>query len=216
MQSLQTPLTGLNVGMFVLKNFQDIVGLFPASCSFRKWVERVVLFWGEGVSMLPLCLLYLGLNSRVQYSRVAGTLSQSSCYYYKPHTTLSTTLYRTNTTPRVFWETDSTFYSSSFLTMQLLILLWLILRRSNGFFTDDSNHHYSNLLYTSPNHKMDGENFSRKLLMLWVLSSPPFPLCHHLALRAPSYAYNQYLPQHQKCKVKTRLSYSCGMMGGSE
>ena len=154
------------------------------------------------------------IRSRVQYSRVAGTLSQSSCYYYKPHTTLSTTLYRTNTTPRVFWETDSTFYSSSFLTMQLLILLWLILRRSNGFFTDDSNHHYSNLLYTSPNHKMDGENFSRKLLMLWVLSSPPFPLCHHLALRAPSYAYNQYLPQHQKCKVKTRLSYSCGMMGG--
>ena len=100
--------------------------------------------------------------------------------------------------------------------MQLLILLWLILRRSNGFFTDDSNHHYSNLLYTSPNHKMDGENFSRKLLMLWVLSSPPFPLCHHLALRAPSYAYNQYLPQHQKCKVKTRLSYSCGMMGRGE
>ena len=79
---------------------------------------------------------------------------------------------------------------------------------------DDSNHHHSNLLYTSPNHTMDGENFSRKLLMLWVLSSPPFPLCHHLALRAPSYAYNQYLPQHQKCKVKTRLSYSCGMMGG--
>ena len=104
--------------------------------------------------------------SLVQYSRVAGTLSQSSCYYYKPHTTLSTTLYRTNTTPRVFWETDSTFYSSSFLTMQLLILLWLTLRRSNGFLTDDSNHHYSNLLYTSPNHKMDGENFSRKLLML--------------------------------------------------
>ena len=64
--------------------------------------------------------------------------------------------------------------------MQLLILLWLILRRSNGFFTDDSNLHYSNLLYTSPNHKMDGENFSRKLLMLWVLSSPPLPLCHHL------------------------------------
>ena len=98
--------------------------------------------------------------------------------------------------------------------MQLLILPWLTLRRSNGFLTDDSNHDYSNLLYTSPNHKMDGENFSRKLLMLWVLSSPPFPLCHHLALRAPSYAYNQYLPQHQKCKVKTRLSYSCGMMGG--
>ena len=44
MQSLQTPVTGLNVGMLVLKNFQDIVGLFPASCSFRKWVERVVLF----------------------------------------------------------------------------------------------------------------------------------------------------------------------------
>ena len=98
--------------------------------------------------------------------------------------------------------------------MQLLILPWLTLRRSNGFLTDDSNHDYSNLLYTIPNHKMDGENFSRKLLMLWVLSSPPFPLCHHLALRAPSYAYNQYLPQHQKCKVKTRLSYSCGMMGG--
>ena len=124
--------------------------------------------------------------SRVQYSRVAGTLSQSSCYYYKPHTTLSTTLYRTNTTPRVFWETDSTFYSSSFLPMQvpmqLLILPWLTLRRSNGFLTDDSNHDYSNLLYTSPNHKMDGENFSRKLLMLCVLSNPLLPFCQHLPL----------------------------------
>ena len=62
MQSLQTPVTGLNVGMLVLKNFQDMVGFFPASCSLRKWVERVVLFWGEGFSMLPLCLLYLDLN----------------------------------------------------------------------------------------------------------------------------------------------------------
>ena len=44
MQSLQTPVTGLNVGMLVFKNFQDMVGLFPASCSFRKWVESVVLF----------------------------------------------------------------------------------------------------------------------------------------------------------------------------
>ena len=44
------------------KNFQDKVGLFPASFSLRKWVDKVVLFWGEGVSMLALCLLNLDLN----------------------------------------------------------------------------------------------------------------------------------------------------------
>ena len=64
--------------------------------------------------MAVMAITFVMAISRVQYSRVAGTLSQSSCYYYKPHTTLSTTLYRTNTTPRVFWETDSTLYSSSF------------------------------------------------------------------------------------------------------
>ena len=54
-QSMQISVTGLNVGMFVFKNFQDKVGLFPASFSLRKWVDKVVLFWGEGVSMLALC-----------------------------------------------------------------------------------------------------------------------------------------------------------------
>ena len=40
---------------------------------------------------------------------------------------------------------------------------------------DDSNHHHSNLLYTSPNHTMDGENFRRKLYFVSVvLPSPPF------------------------------------------
>ena len=61
-QSMQTSVTGLNVGILVFKNFQEIVGLFPASFSFRKWVDNVVLFSGEGVSILALCLLYLGLN----------------------------------------------------------------------------------------------------------------------------------------------------------
>ena len=61
-QSMQISVTGLNVGMFVFKNFQDKVGLFPASFSLRNWVDNVVLFWGEGVSMLALCLLNLDLN----------------------------------------------------------------------------------------------------------------------------------------------------------
>ena len=61
-QSMQISVTGLNVGILVFKNFQEIVGLFPASFSLRKWVDSVVLFWGEGVSMLALCLLYLDLN----------------------------------------------------------------------------------------------------------------------------------------------------------
>ena len=52
-QSMQISVTGLNVGMFVFKNFQDKVGFFPASFSLRKWVDKVVLFWGDGVS--PKC-----------------------------------------------------------------------------------------------------------------------------------------------------------------
>ena len=84
--------------------------------------------------------------------------------------------------------------------MQLLILLWLTLRRSNGFLTDDSNHHHSNLPYTSPNHTMDGENFSRKLLMLWVLSSPPLPSCHHLALRDQAKLINNIYPSIKNVK----------------
>ena len=40
---------------------------------------------------------------------------------------------------------------------------------------DDSNHNHSNLLYTSPNHTMDGENFRRKLYVVSVvLPYPPF------------------------------------------
>ena len=61
-QSMHISVTGLNVGMFVFKNFQDKVGLFPASFSLRKCVDKVVLFLGEGVSMLALCLLNLDLN----------------------------------------------------------------------------------------------------------------------------------------------------------
>ena len=61
-QSLQISVTGLNVGMFVFKNFQDKVRFFPASFSLRKWVDKVVLFWGEGVSMLALCFLNLDLG----------------------------------------------------------------------------------------------------------------------------------------------------------
>ena len=61
-QRMQISITGLNVGLFVFKNFQDKVGLFPVSFSLRKWVDKVVLFWGEGVSMLALCLLNLDLN----------------------------------------------------------------------------------------------------------------------------------------------------------
>ena len=36
-QSMQTSVTGLNVGIKVFKNFKDIVGLF----SSRKWVDKV-------------------------------------------------------------------------------------------------------------------------------------------------------------------------------
>ena len=61
-QSMHISVTGLNVWTFVFKNFQDKVGLFPASFSLRKWVDKVVLFLGEGVSMLALCLLNLDLN----------------------------------------------------------------------------------------------------------------------------------------------------------
>ena len=50
------------MGIFVLKNFHSIEGLFPAACSFRKWVESVVLLSGEGVSRLDLCLLYVALK----------------------------------------------------------------------------------------------------------------------------------------------------------
>ena len=61
-QSMHISVTGLNVGMFVFKNFQDKVGLFPASFSLRKWVDKVVLFLGERVSMLAFCLLNLDLK----------------------------------------------------------------------------------------------------------------------------------------------------------
>ena len=40
-QSMQTSVTGLNVGIKVFTNFQEIVGLFPASFSSRKWVDKV-------------------------------------------------------------------------------------------------------------------------------------------------------------------------------
>ena len=62
MHSLHVPVTGLNDGMFVFRNFQEITGFFPAAFSLRKWVESVVLFWGEGFSKLVLCLLYLDLK----------------------------------------------------------------------------------------------------------------------------------------------------------
>ena len=42
------PVTGLNDGMFVFKNFQEIIGFLPAAFSPWKLVESVVLFWGEG------------------------------------------------------------------------------------------------------------------------------------------------------------------------
>ena len=61
-QSMHNSVTGLNVGILVFRNFQEMVGFFPSSFSLRKWVDNVVLFLGEGVSMLALCLLNLDLN----------------------------------------------------------------------------------------------------------------------------------------------------------
>ena len=55
-QSMHTSVTGLNVGILVFRNFQEMVGFFPSSFSLRKWVDNVVLFLGEGVSILALCL----------------------------------------------------------------------------------------------------------------------------------------------------------------
>ena len=57
--NLHVLVTGLNAGMFVFKNFHVMIGLFPLFCSFKKWVESVVLLSGVGVSRLHLCLLHL-------------------------------------------------------------------------------------------------------------------------------------------------------------
>ena len=51
--------TGLNVGIFFLRNFQVMIGLWPAVFSLKKWEDRVVLFLGMGSVILALCLLYL-------------------------------------------------------------------------------------------------------------------------------------------------------------
>ena len=59
-QSMHNSVTGF--GILVFRNFQEMVGFFPSSFSLRKWVDNVVLFLGEGVSMLALCLLNLDLN----------------------------------------------------------------------------------------------------------------------------------------------------------
>ena len=55
--------TGLKEGRLVLRNFQVSFGFSPAVFWFRKWVDRVVLFSGEGFSILDVCLLYLALKS---------------------------------------------------------------------------------------------------------------------------------------------------------
>ena len=67
---LFTFVTGLDVGILVFKNIQEIVGLFSASFSIRKLIDNVVLLWGEGVPMLALCLLYLELDSFVNPTHV--------------------------------------------------------------------------------------------------------------------------------------------------
>ena len=54
------------MGIFVLKNFHSIEGLFPAACSFRKWVESVVLLSGEGASFQRLIGFQKEIDARTQ------------------------------------------------------------------------------------------------------------------------------------------------------
>ena len=69
--------TGLKEGRLVLRNFQDNFGSSPAVFWLRKWVDRVVLFSGEGVSILDLCLLYLALKSFASNSAATQVLKKS-------------------------------------------------------------------------------------------------------------------------------------------
>ena len=63
MHNIHLLVTGLKVGRLVLRNLQDSLGLRPAASWFKKCVESVVLFLGEGVAMLALCLLNRDLKS---------------------------------------------------------------------------------------------------------------------------------------------------------
>ena len=70
-------------------------------CARMGNATHIISIMWNSISSLDAC--YHFPFSLVQYSRVAGTLSQSSCYYYKPHTTLSTTLYSTELHLSQFW-----------------------------------------------------------------------------------------------------------------
>ena len=63
MHNIHLLVTGLKVGRLVLRNLQDSLGLRPAAFWFKKCVESVVLFLGEGVAMLALCLVNCDLKS---------------------------------------------------------------------------------------------------------------------------------------------------------
>ena len=54
-QSWQTPVTGLKAGMPLSRIFQVTFGLLPASTSFQKWADRVVVFSGFLVFILFFC-----------------------------------------------------------------------------------------------------------------------------------------------------------------
>ena len=77
MHSIHLLVTGLKVGRLVFRNLQDILGLRPAASWFKKCVDSVVLFLGEGVAILALCLLNLDLKSLASptYKAVQNTFS---------------------------------------------------------------------------------------------------------------------------------------------
>ena len=63
MHSIHLLVTGLKVGRLVFRNLQDSFGLRPAAFWFKKCVDSVLLFLGERVAILALCLLNLDLKS---------------------------------------------------------------------------------------------------------------------------------------------------------